>query len=139
MLPCPMCGMHAIPDNVPKPFWYLATPYSRYPLGKEAAHQIACEMAARCFEAGILVFSPIAHTHAIAVYGKLDGGFDAWELFDISMMTAASGVIVVLMDGWKESEGIQREMLWCRDNNKPVIFMPEDGLPVFKPNEFALL
>lgn len=112
-----------------RPFYYLATGYSRYPYGKEAAHRIACRVAARLFEAGILVFAPIPHTHAIAVEGTLDGGFDQWEALDIAMMSASAGLIVVKMDGWAESDGITREIAWCKANGKPVIFMEEDGMP----------
>lgn len=112
-----------------KRFWYLATPYSRYPAGKAAACEAACKVAARLFGAGILVFAPIPHTHEIAVKGGLDGGFGQWEELDVAMMSAAAGVIVVKMVGWQDSDGIQREIKWCQANGKPIIFMDEDGLP----------
>lgn len=110
-------------------FWYLATPYSRYPHGKDTAHHVACEVAARCFKAGILVFAPIPHGHAIATIGKLEGDFDTWERFDIAMLSVAAGLIVVKMEGWDKSDGIAREKAWCEANGKPIIEMDEDGLP----------
>ncbi len=118
-------------------FFYLATPYSRYPHGKEMANHVACEVAARCFKAGILVFAPIPATHAIATIGGLDGSFDTWEQFDVAMMSAADGLIVVKMEGWDRSDGIAREIQWCHEHGKPVIFMEEDGLPVLPPQEMA--
>lgn len=53
-------------------FYYLATPYSRYAAGIEAAFQAASEQAAILVRHGIPVFCPIAHTHPIAIHGDID-------------------------------------------------------------------
>lgn len=108
-------------------FYYLATPYSRYPRGKEAAFRDACHAAAICFKAGILVFSPIAHSHYIAVYGDIDGGFGQWAAFDAAMIEASDGMIVVKMDGWEDSAGIAAEIEICRRHGKRVLYVEPDG------------
>lgn len=46
---------------------YLATPYSKYPRGIEAAFVDASRLAACLVRLGISVYSPIAHTHPIAI------------------------------------------------------------------------
>ena len=108
-------------------FYYLATPYSKYPAGKETAVLHAAEAASLCFQSGILVFSPIAHTHVIAEAGGLPGDFRQWAEFDKTMISASSGMIVVKMDGWDESEGILAEIEICRSLNKPIYYMNPDG------------
>lgn len=102
-----------------EPFWYLASPYSKYPLGTEAAYRDVCALAARLFKAGIPVYSPIAHTHAIAVIGGLDGHFEQWKRFDEAMIAASCGVIVAMLEGWRESAGIAAEIAICKRQRKP--------------------
>lgn len=104
-------------------FWYLATPYSRHPGGVDAAHKEACEAAAICFRAGIQVFSPIAHAHAIAMVGQMDGHFGQWATFDRIMIGMSAGMIVVEMDGFSTSVGIAAEIALAESLGKPVVFM----------------
>jgi hypothetical protein len=112
-------------------FWYLATPYTKHPRGPVAAHEEACFAAALCFKAGINVFAPIAHTHAIATIGKIEGHFERWSAFDESMVKLARGLIVVKMDGWRESVGVTAEVALARELNKSVFYMmPQGPVPV---------
>ena len=53
-------------------YYYLGTPYSKYPYGLEMAYVEACRAAGRLIEFGIRVFSPIAHTHPIARLSNID-------------------------------------------------------------------
>ncbi len=53
-------------------FFYLATPYSKYPHGQEAAYIAAAEQSGLLLNAGIKVFCPITHSHPIAIYGNID-------------------------------------------------------------------
>lgn len=102
-------------------FWYLATPYSKYRAGTEAAYRDACALAAHLFRAGVQVYSPIAHTHAIAEIGGLAGHFERWAAFDEAMIRASDGLIVAAtMDGWRESAGIAAEIAICERLRKPV-------------------
>jgi hypothetical protein len=109
------------------PFYYLATPYSKYPAGLDAAYRDAATAAAVCFRSGILVFSPIAHTHVISKVGNLSGGFERWAALDEAMIAASAGMIVVEMDGWQESVGITAEIEMCRRLGKSVHYMRPDG------------
>lgn len=101
-------------------FLYLATPYSKYPGGVDAAHTEACRIAAEMFREGRLVYSPIAHTHAIEKIGGLGVGFEHWAAFDEAMIAAADGMVVAKMDGWRDSAGIMAKIAICRRLGKPV-------------------
>jgi Domain of unknown function (DUF1937) len=100
------------------PFWYLATPYSRYEEGFESAHRTACREASRLLDAGILVFSAIAHTHSIQKFGG-PRPHDFWMRADFPFMEAAYGIIVSLMPGWDTSEGVRQEREYFRSAGKP--------------------
>jgi hypothetical protein len=90
---------------------YLATPYSKYPAGIERAFEDAARLAARLMLAGVKVYSPIAHTHPLAVYGKVDPlDHSIWMPFDEAMMAVADVLMIAEMEGWQESKGIAHEI-----------------------------
>lgn len=106
---------------IPSGIAYLATPYSRYRYGHVQAHKDACKLAAHLVCAGIKVFSPIAHTHPIAVHGALDLLDHAiWLPLDEAMMEAAAVLIVAHMEGWDESSGVAHEVKFFEMRGKPI-------------------
>jgi len=105
-------------------FWYLATPYSKYPDGLQAAWDMACCAAADLIRAGIKVYSPIAHTHPIALAGKMDPlDHNIWLPADQPMMDAACGLIVYRAASWEISKGIAHEISAFERAGKPVIYL----------------
>jgi len=105
-------------------YYYLATPYSKYPGGIDWAYRLACEQAAWLIKQGVPVFSPIAHSHGIADHGGINP-FDhgVWLPADKPMMAAASALIVVKAPGWKESLGIAYEIKEFKSEGKPIWWM----------------
>ena len=107
-------------------YWYLATPYSKYPDGIKAAFEDAAINTAALVLQGIPVFSPIAHTHPVAVYGGIDPyDHDIWIPADKPLMGAAHGLLVVKMEGWEESYGIGIEIAHFKAAGKPVHFVED--------------
>lgn len=103
---------------------YLATPYSRYPAGIDAAFRDAAALAARLLQNGIKVYSPIAHTHPLAIYGNIDPLDHAiWLPFDEAMMTASSALLVAQMRTWEVSRGIAHEIEFFAREEKPVFYL----------------
>ena len=113
-------------------FWYLATPYSKFPRGLDVAFELASEYASRFVNARIPIFCPIAHTHPIAVFGHMDlHDLDMWLSADAPFMDAAGGLIVVQMDGWDVSVGITAEIAAFEKAGKPILYWtPGDPLPI---------
>lgn len=100
---------------------YLATPYSRYKGGPARAYKDACKLAAKLLLAGIKAYSPIAHTHGIAIHGALDClDHSIWLPFDEAMMKAADVLIVARMEGWEDSFGIAHEVKFFESAGKPI-------------------
>lgn len=104
---------------------YLATPYSKYEPGIHMAFVEASIFAARLMQHGVKVYSPIAHTHPLAIYGNIDPlDHSIWLPFDEAMMEASEALIVAEMDGWQESRGMAYEIAFFRARKKPVEFLP---------------
>jgi hypothetical protein len=119
-------------------YWYLATPYTLYPLGREEAFKMACRVTADLFRAGVPVFSPIAHSHPIAMHGGIDPtDHETWMRADRPMMAAAHGLIVFKAAGWAQSKGVQVEIETFRRAGKPVLFMAP-ARPLVIPREILI-
>lgn len=109
-------------------FWYLSTPYSKYPAGRSAAYHEAANQAALLIEAGLEVFCPISHSHTVSDYLDPDNdNHDTWMRVDDPFIRAATGLIVCKMEGWEESVGVAEEMRRFKAQDKPIIYM-EPGL-----------
>lgn len=106
-------------------FWYLGSPYSKYPDGIEAAYQQACRAAAFLARKGVPVHCPIAHTHGIAIHGEIDPrDHDFWMEVDKPFLEAASGLIVCEMESWHISLGLTAEIERFKQMGKPIERMP---------------
>lgn len=105
-------------------FWYLATPYSKYPAGTVQAAHTAAFLAARLMSKGVPVFSPIAHSHFCCSNGPLDPlDHDFWMKADRPFMEAAHGLIVAKMTSWTSSLGVMQEIDAFFEAEKPVKFL----------------
>lgn len=111
-------------------YWYLATPYSRYPRGIARAFDAACWQSGLLIRAGVAVFSPIAHTHPIAIHSGIDPlDHGIWMPLDAPMMDAARGLIVCMMTGWDASYGVGVEIEAFKRVRKPIIYMTPGVVP----------
>jgi hypothetical protein len=111
--------------------YYVATPYSKYFPGIHMAFLDACVVTARLIKIGFKVYSPIAHTHPIAVHGNLDPLDHAmWIAFDETMMDRCDGLLVVTLHGWGESNGISQEIEFFRRIGRPMWFVNPETLEI---------
>lgn len=107
-------------------FWYLATPYRYYKPDVKAAYILACQNAALLIDAGINVFSPIAHSYGIDTYTKPD---TPWLDLDKTFVDVAIGVIVLMAPTWEISAGMKLEIEWANAAGKPIIYMNVGEIP----------
>lgn len=111
--------------------YYLATPYSKWEAGITMAFVEAAVLTASLLEAGYRVYSPICHTHPIAMYGNIDPlAHDIWLPFDEAMMKKCDGLMVALMDGWSQSKGVAHEIDFFRRAMKPILYLNPENLEV---------
>lgn len=107
---------------------YLACPYShKDPEVRRQRFESANAVAAKLMQGGRHVFSPISHTHPIAVAGDLPKGWDYWEQYDRIFLGIAKEFWVIRIDGWRESVGVQAEMRIASELRLPVVFCDAQG------------
>jgi len=102
---------------------YLASPYSHSEESiREDRFRAACHASGGMMRVGYRVFSPIAHTHPIAVRCDLPKGWDFWQEYDRVMIEASSHLIVLMIDGWMDSKGVDAERRIAESLDMPVYF-----------------
>lgn len=117
---------------------YLASPYTATreygddvrPDPETEAYRATCaaSCAARMMEAGTLVYSPIAHGHALvtAAVRPLDVSYARWMRHCLRMLRTCDELAVLAIPGWRESRGVQTEIAEARRIGIPVRFV--DGM-----------
>ena len=90
---------------------YLACPYSH------EDHEVMIKrFKAACFVAGNLmrqntsVYSPISHSHSICDFGGIGYKDPVWYGYDLWYVDRCEDMMVVDIDGWKESKGVALEI-----------------------------
>lgn len=90
---------------------YLASPYSDPdPDVMRQRFEAVNLRAAIMMVEGHHVFSPISHTHPIAIAGSLPTGWAFWEAYDRAILSCCCRLVVLCQDGWRESEGVKTEI-----------------------------
>lgn len=106
-----------------KPLWYIASPYSHPdPEIREQRFDAVCRECSLVLQSGIFVYSPIAHTHPIALAGSLPTDWEFWKEFDTKMIEACDMVCVLMLPGWKASKGVTAEIKIARGLGKQIIY-----------------
>jgi len=122
--------------NVHKPICYLATPYSFSNTSSEDEKRQRFNQVTRqallLFNDGINVYSPITQHHTIARHGDTISLSTAeWMEFDLTFLSVANQMYVLMLDGWKESKGLNQEIKYARANHIPIEYI--------KPSTFVLV
>lgn len=100
---------------------YLASPYSLFEGGIDAAHSAVCKIAAHLIMGGAAIYCPIAASHEIARIGNLDPlDHKLWMPFNQKFMIVCDTLIVANMEGWRDSYGIGEEVKFFTAAGKPI-------------------
>lgn len=114
--------------------WYMPSPYTNYPRGREQAYHDACLAAAEFIKRGIHVFSPVAHSHPIAELGGIDPlDHEIWMPLDLAILDRFDGLVIPMMLGWRESEGVTKEIKRAEAGGKTVSYFSWPMLSESKP------
>ena len=90
---------------------YIASPYSHGSFDvRTDRFESVCEYAGKLMRAGLVVYSPIAHSHPIARRCGLPTDWKYWEKFDHAMITRCTSMRVLMLPGWEESTGVTAEI-----------------------------
>ena len=107
---------------------YLASPYAHPdPAVREARYQAACRATAELMRGGRAVFSPIVHSHPLTAFG-LPTNWAFWERCDRQYLERCDELVVLMLDGWPQSVGVQAEIKLATEMAKPVSFLNPENL-----------
>jgi len=108
---------------------YLASPYShKDPCVRCRRFDLACHATAPLTVAGLPVFSPIAHSHPIALTGVIPWDWPGWYKYDEPFMEVCEAMIVLTIPGHLASKGVAGEIEFMKKQGKRIYEMqPLDG------------
>ena len=102
---------------------YLASPYSHPDAEvRQQRFDAVCQVAAALLRRGQMLFSPIAHSHPIARYG-LPKDWAFWRRYDRLHLERCGELVVLMLDGWRESIGVAAEIDIAGELGKPVRYL----------------
>lgn len=78
--------------------------------------------SALLMNAGYLVISPIAASHAIAVKHNLPGDYKYWQEWNHALIDACSELWVCTMSGWAKSTGVKGEIEYAKSKGIPILY-----------------
>ena len=104
---------------------YLASPYSHPDKAVEVARfEQVCEIAARLMCDGTVVFCPIAHARPIKLTkNPPPDTHNFWLAQDFAILSRCDKLVVAEMDGWKQSYGVQEEILFAIKLQIPIEYI----------------
>lgn len=103
---------------------YLASPYTdEDDIIMQDRYEAVCKAVAVLIEMGVFVYSPIALFHPIAKEYNLPREHTFWAKLDKDVISKCEYMLILKLDGWKESKGIAEEILICAHSKIPVYYI----------------
>ncbi len=101
---------------------YLATPYShKDPAVRQARFEAVTKAAGELIAQDHHVFSPITHSHPIALaHPDMPTHYEYWREFNEWMIANSEALVVYEIDGWRESVGVAAEIAYAERSRKRV-------------------
>lgn len=107
------------------PLYYLAGPYSHKDQAimdqREIDHaKCAVELKLQ----GYSIYAPIPETTALTKLGGLVGtSWKDWRDHDLNLLSRCDEIIIILIEGWRESIGVRGEVKFAIQNDIPISYL----------------
>jgi hypothetical protein len=101
---------------------YIAIPYRNNP---EYSFEIANFVSAELMKKGYIVFSPISHSHPIGLVMNKQFDHEFWMNQDLPFLKFCDELIVICIEGWKESKGVQEEIAMAKLLKKKIVYIAD--------------
>lgn len=100
---------------------YLASPYTHPDQGvRSNRFWEACRATGFLLSQGVLAYSPIAHSHPIAIAWELPSDFKFWRRLNYAGIGACKTLTILTIPGWKESVGVTAEIKKAKEWDKEI-------------------
>ena len=108
---------------------YLACPYSHDDESvRRRRYHLACRAAAKLMQSGIVVFSPLANSVPAVEFGGLELNHHGFMQLDLAILRRCDEMLVITLDGWQKSLGVQQELCEAILLHKPVTMINEEDI-----------
>jgi hypothetical protein len=106
---------------------YLASPYSHAnPRVMQDRYERAMTALNWLINQRIWTYSPIVHCHELAGRFNLPKDIDFWASYDRAMLVPAKALIILTIDGWTISRGIDLERRIALEERIPIKYLNHD-------------
>ncbi len=112
-----------------KGFYYLSGPHKGTPEQEAYRIETSLKLTVEFLTQDIYVFSPIVYSIKIAEALYCSSIEERRQIifpYLLTFLKASKGMIVVTMEGWKESWGVRQELQFCQENQIPVYTVDPD-------------
>lgn len=100
---------------------YLACPYTHEdPKISHLRYVVSVHVAGHLFKQGLMVFAASMHNAFIGTMTGLGDKFSTWQPFNHTMIEHVDKLMVLTMEGWEQSQGVQDQIEYAKKLNKPV-------------------
>lgn len=104
--------------------YYLASPYNHASAEvRQERYEAAVRALAELLHHGKITFSPIVHHHPVACLRDLGRGWDFWKKVDTEYLKRCDVLVVLTLDGWRESVGVRAEIEIAELLGMPIQYM----------------
>lgn len=116
---------------------YLASPYThKNPDIVERRVAATASVVAHYMLGGFVILSPILHCHHLSKVYDFPGHFQFWMDWDFTLIDHCDEVWVLMLDGWKESTGVNAEIAYCQAKGKTVYYVNKEEIKDGKASGF---
>lgn len=82
--------------------------------------------AGKLIDKNTIIYSPITHCYPMHLINTLPSHWDFWCKQDLSFLSWADKLYVLTLPGWQTSTGVNEEIKYMLDRDKPVIYVDYD-------------
>ena len=118
-----------------KKLTYIAVPYTSDDSAvTEERFRKVSRVAAKLINSGEFLISPISMCHPISQEGGLPGDWEFWDEYDKAIIACCYKLYVLMLDGWKESTGVQAEIKIAKELGLEIVYIDYDDIMEINEN-----
>jgi nucleoside 2-deoxyribosyltransferase len=113
---------------------YLASPYSdKDPKVRQERFEAVAMAAAYMMDVmkGVVIYSPIIHSHVVAQYLSNELDHDFWLHQDVSHILSCQELVIYKIPGYDKSFGVIWEIGFANGNKIPVSYVTPDEVAIW--------
>ena len=109
--------------------YYFASPYSsENSFVRQIRYEATIYAASELTKIGFRLLEPIAMCHEQSNRHQMPSGYQFWQSRDRGFIDICDAVIVLQLEGWKESEGVSDEIQYAKSLGKEVHLLHVDDI-----------